>query len=400
MSHWVRCLGAVAIALAGASVPAGADDQGFAFSTLDNGASIGFALLRHGRQASPAAGAAADAGIGDAALARSNAVSRVLWDRETGAYFGYRVQVDRQKAGAFRVIVRALDAGLVEGTLRQKTGCPSCPAPTPLPAASPRYPRPQVLAEGEILTLELLSNPVTGEKILDVVKVSARPLTAEFMQAAAARAREGWEAVERASAHAARGAHQAALAEYLRALRVQPNDASLHNRLGMSYQYLGRDDHARFEYDRALALNPEYAEVWNNVGTLELSLNRLRPAVRAYRKAIALKPSLATPWKNLGNAFLALGQLEEAYEAYREAFRHDPTILERAPQAVAAPGLDPGTQNYFLAKVLASHGQIDAAFDFLERARQAGYSGFGRIADDPDFAGLVKDPRFEEFVKR
>jgi hypothetical protein len=273
---------AVLAALAGAGA-ARAGEPGFAFATLDNGASIGFALIRSGQPA-PSGEAAAGA-IGDVVFTRSSSVSRVLWDRDSGAYFGYRVQVDRLKGNAFRLTVRALDPAAVEEPLRRLAACPGCPTPAPLPAASARYPAPQRLGEGEVLTLELLGNPTTGERILDVVKVSARPLSPEAMRAAAARAREAWEAVERANLHVSRGHHEAALAEYLKALALQPQDAALHNKLGMSYQYLGRHDMARAEYNRALALNPDYAEVWNNVGTLEQAQNNMRPAVRAYRKA-------------------------------------------------------------------------------------------------------------------
>jgi Tfp pilus assembly protein PilF len=386
-------IGLVAVALAAAPA-AGADDGSFAFATLDNGASIGFALIRSGQATPPGP---EENTIRDGAFTRSNTVSRVLWDRETGAYFGYRVEVARQKsARPFRVTVKALDPAMVEGPLRQRAGCPTCPTPAPLPAASPRYPAPQQLAEGEVLTLELLGNPATGEKILDVVKVSARPLSPEALRAAAARAREGWVAVRRASIHAARGNHDAAVSEYLRALRVQPNDAAVHNRLGISYQQLKRSDLARYEYNKSLELRPDYPEVWNNLGTLEQAEDNMRLAVRAFKKAISLKPSLATPWKNLGNAYLAMGRVQEAYEAYQEAFRLDPTILESQPLAVPAAGLDAATQSYYLAKILAAHGQKDASLTFLRRARDAGFRDFARVVSDPDFAAVLKDPRFEE----
>ena len=81
--------GRVAACLAGAllaAAAAGADER-YAFATLENGTSLGFALVRTGT-----AGAAET--MGEAALPRSNTVSRVLWDRETGAYFGYRVEVE------------------------------------------------------------------------------------------------------------------------------------------------------------------------------------------------------------------------------------------------------------------------------------------------------------------
>jgi tetratricopeptide (TPR) repeat protein len=278
--------------------------------------------------------------MGEAALPRSNSVSRVLWDRETGVYFGYRVEVERREAPRpFRVSFRPLDRAAVERELRQRGDCPGCPPPAPL-GAGPRFPAPQLLAEGETLTLELLANPETGERILDVVRVSARPVPPTAMRAAAARVLEGQQAVRRAAAHVARARYAAAAAEYRRALEVQPFDPTVHNKLGICYQQLGNDAMARREYERALELDPGYAEVWNNVGTLEQSRRRFKPAVRAYKKAIETKPGLATPWKNLGNAYLAMGQVQEAFEAYQEAFRLDPTILESQGVGDPAAGID------------------------------------------------------------
>jgi tetratricopeptide (TPR) repeat protein len=368
-------------------------DEGVALATLENGTSIGFALVRTG--APGPAGA-----IGEAALPRSNTVSRVLFDRETGAYFGYSVEVERRDgARPFRVAFKALDRVAVERELKQRGDCPGCPAPSPL-GAGPQFPPAQQLAEGEALTLELLTNPGTGERILDVVKLSARPLLGEVMRAAAARALEGQQAVKRATALVARSQFAAAAEEYRKVLEFQPNDASLHNMIGICYQHLGNDAMARRHYERALELNGRYAEVWNNVGTLEQSRKRFKSAVRAYKKAIELKPALGTTWKNLGNAYLALGQVQAAFEAYQEAFRLDPTILESQGPAVPAAGVDPATQNFYLAKLLAANGHKDAAIEFLKRAKDSGFRDFGRVDADADFRQVVADARYKELAGR
>jgi tetratricopeptide (TPR) repeat protein len=361
----------------------------FAFATLENGASMGFALVRTG-------GTGPSEPMEEAALRRSNSVSRVLWDRESGAYFGYRVEVER-KAGPrpFRVSFRELDRPAVERELRQRGGCPGCPPPAPL-GAGPRFPAPQLLAEGEALTLELLANPQTGERILDVVRVSAQPVTPESMRTGAARALEGHQAVQRAAVHVARMRYAAAVEEYRKALAVQPNDATVHNKLGICYQQLGDDVLARREYERALALDPGYGEVWNNIGTLEQARKRLKLAVRAYKKAIETKPGLANPWKNLGSAYLSLGQVQEAFEAYQEAFRLDPTVLENQGPGIPAAGIDVATQSYYLAKLLATNGQTDASLEFLRRAKEAGFRDCARVRSDEAFQAVVADPRFLE----
>jgi tetratricopeptide (TPR) repeat protein len=371
-----------------ASSAATAQDR-FAFATLENGAQMGFALVRSGQQGPSEA-------IGEAALPRSNSVSRVLWDRESGAYFGYRVEVERKTGPRpFRVSFKPLDRGAVERELKQRGDCPGCPPPAPL-GAGPRFPAPQLLAEGEALTLELLTKPATGDRILDVVRVSAQPLTDAVMKSGVARALEGQRFVQRAAVQVARGRFEDAVEEYRQALEVQPYDATVHNKLGICYQRLKQDAMARREYDRALELDPGYAEVWNNIGTLEQSRLRFKAAVRAYKKAIDTKPGLANSWKNLGSAYLALGQAEQAFEAYQEAFRLDPTILENQAPGVPVAGIDVATQSFYLAKLLATNGQTDAAIDFLRRAKDAGFHDFDRVRSDPAFKAVVADPRFAE----
>lgn len=381
---------AVLLVAAGLAATARADER-FAFATLENGTSVGFALVRTG-EAGPSGS------MGEAALPRSNSVSRVLWDRESGAYFGYRLEVEKKDGPRpFRVSFKPLDRGATERELKQRGACPGCPAPAPL-GAGPRFPAPQLLAEGEVLTLELLANPSTGERILDVVKLSARAVSAEAMRTGAARVLEGQQAVRRASAHVARGRYAAAAEEYRKALVVTPSDATVHNKLGICYQQLRNDAMARREYDRALQIDPGYAEVWNNIGTLEQAGKRFKPAVRAYKKAIETKPGLATPWKNLGNAYLALGQVQEAFEAYQEAFRLDPTVLESQGPGIPAAGIDAATQSYYLAKLLAANGQTESAIEFLRRAKEAGFRDWARVRSDPDFRAVVADPRFKELA--
>ena len=361
--------------------------QDFASARLDNGVSVGFALLRSG----PADPSAA---IGDTALVRSNGVSRILWDRETGAYFGYEVEVRRQKTSRpFRVTVRPLDPA-VEGSVRERVSCAGCPRAAPLTMAPARYPAPQQLAEGDSLTLELLANPTTGERILDVVKVSSRPLDPDAMKVSAQRALESWEAVRQANEDVARGSYRSALTGYLRALPLQRNDPVIHNKLGICYQNLGERMGAQAAYAKALQLDGGYAEAWNNLGTLDQMQQRFGKAVESYRKAISLKPGVANFWKNLGSGYLSQGRESEALEAYRQAFRLDPTILERQPVAVDAAGVDAAAHSYLMAKVLAAAGQRDAALAYLRRARDAGFRDFAKVESDPDFRTLIADPRF------
>ncbi|HXY41076.1 MAG TPA: tetratricopeptide repeat protein [Vicinamibacteria bacterium] len=382
---------AAALAAALAAAPAAAQESA-AVAKLENGTSIGFALVRTGAEGPSGA-------IGEAALPRSNSVSRVLWDRESGAYFGYRVEVERRDGPRpFKVAFKPLDHSAVERELKSRGDCPGCPAPAPL-GSGPQFPAAQQLGEGEALTLELLANPTTGERILDVVKLSGRPIEAEVMRTAASRVLEAQQVIRRADLHAVRKRYAQAAEEYRGALELQPNDASVHHRLGICYQMLNNDAMARREYARALELKPGYAEVWNNIGSLEQSRKHFKEAVRAYRKAIEIKPTLSTPWKNLGNAYFAQGRLQEGFEAYQEAFRLDPSILENQGPSIPAEGVDAATQYFFTAKLLAASGKKDAALESLRKAKLAGFHDWAKVESDAAFKELVKDPRYQELAE-
>ena len=361
-----------------------------AFATLDNGLSVGFALVRTTDQQFTS-------GMDEAALARSNGVSRVLIDRESGAYFGYRLVAGDAGSGRVRIAFQSLPKGF-DAEMKRRPVCAGCPAPTRLTASEPRFPPPQVTADGETVQLELLTNPRSGERIIDVVKVSTRALSAAEMQAAADRALEAWRTAERGGVLVARGAYPEALAEYQRALQLTPNDAQLHNRLGACHQRMARDADARRHYARALELNPRHAEAWNNLGTLDHAQQRFKQAAQAYRKALEIRPRMATAWTNLAAAQLALGRVAEGLEAYRQAFQLDPDILE-SRSGVVASGLDLGLQNFFVAKMLAASGQGEAALSFLLKARAAGFDDWRRVERDLDFRALMSDPRLRAVLR-
>jgi hypothetical protein len=355
---------------------------------------LGFGLLRTGTGGS---GEELDHAAWDAA--GGGTVTRVIWDPTSGIYFGYDVDVVREGAG-FRLELHPLDHATVLALSRRSTerggrgvSGEHGAAPRPL-ATTPRFPPPQKLGDGDVLTLELLANPTTAERIFDVVKVSTRPIPESAVEVAVARARTGQMALLRAAALVARGRYWAASEKYREALEILPRDAAAFNKLGICYQQLENHVMARRSYERALELDPGYAEVWNNIGTLDQSARDLQAAAAAYKKAIRLRPDLATPWKNLGNAYLALERPEEAFEAYQEAFRLDPTIVETQGLAIPAVGVDAAMQRFYIAKLLAANGHVDAALEFLVRAREAGFTDFDRVRNDPSFESVTTDARF------
>ena len=326
--------------------------------------------------------------MGEAALPRSNSVSRVLWDRESGAYFGYRVEVEKKDGPRpFRVSFKPLDRAAVERELKQRGDCPGCPPPAPLGAgpalpgaAAPRRgrgPHPRAPREPGDRRAHPRRRP--GLRAAGHPRGHAHGGGARARGAAGRAPRRGPRRARAATPPPPRSTGRRSRCS--RTTRPSTTSSASATSSSGTTPWRGASTTARSQLD------PGYAEVWNNIGTLEQARKRFKPAVRAYKKAIETKPGLATPWKNLGNAYLALGRVQEAFEAYQEAFRLDPTVLESQGPGIPAAGIDAATQSYYLAKLLAANGQTDAAIEFLRRAKEAGFRDFARVALRPGLRG-------------
>ncbi len=369
-----------------------ASQESFAVARLENGATVGFAMMRTGA-ASPGEA------IGEVVFPRSNTVSRVLYDQASGAYFGYRLEVDSVQTNRYRIVFTPLPDSVASG-LQRHMRCPTCPRPALLAGSMPRFPEPMTVLEGAVCTVDLLVNPRTGEKIIDVLMVSLNAVTRENMKEATAKIREGFRLTLAGDSLAARGNLKGAIAEYERAAANNPNDAVVRNRLGIIYQRNGDIDKAQKQFELAVNLNPRFAEAWNNIGSCYHAHGKFKQAIRYYRKAIESKPGLATTHRNIASAYFAQRRFEDGYEALQAAFRLDPSILESPdPFGIKAFDANAAAQYFFFAKVTAANGQLDTALDFLRKAAASGFKEWDSIARDPDFGKLKADPRYQELLR-
>jgi tetratricopeptide (TPR) repeat protein len=185
-----------------------------------------------------------------------------------------------------------------------------------------------------------------------------------------------------------------------RAIAADPSDAKLHNRLGVCYQQEGQAKRARGEFETAVKLDGGYAEAWNNLATLDHADRKYARAIKNYRRAIKARPDFAIAFKNMGTAYLAHDDVVEGLAAYREALRLQPTIFDQTMTAsISGPGLDAGTQLFYLAKLFAASGRVDVALDLLSKARAAGFRDFSMVRHDGDFQAVVADARFGSIAR-
>jgi tetratricopeptide (TPR) repeat protein len=272
--------------------------------------------------------------------------------------------------------------------------------PTPLTGSNPNFPGALTLNEDAICTLDLLMNPQTGEKIVDVIMVSSKSISKQTMQSAAQKTREAMTLAEHGDNLLARGNNAGAIDEYKKALAINSNDSAVWNKLGVSYQRMDQIALAQAQFERAVKLNVKHAEAWNNLGSCYHVRGRYKDAVRYYLKAIDVRPSFAAAYKNMGSAYFAQKQFEDGYRAFQAALRLDPSILETSTSlGVQVANANAAELYFYFSKLSAINKQNNAALDFLAKAIEAGFKDCSRIARETDLRALSHLPRFRQILQ-
>ncbi len=124
------------------------------------------------------------------------------------------------------------------------------------------------------------------------------------------------------------GRPEGALANYDRALALQPDFIQALNNRGAVLKAMRRHDEALESYDRALALRPDHIEVLNNRAGVLQSLGRHREALEGYDCVLALRPDHPQALNNRGVALQALQRPAEALRSYDTALGIAPDFVE------------------------------------------------------------------------
>jgi serine/threonine-protein kinase len=207
--------------------------------------------------------------------------------------------------------------------------------------------------------------------------------------------------------------------EYKRALELDPNNAVAHQVYGVLFDVMGRSAEAVAESARALELDPLSLRINLNVGWMSLYTNQYDRADELARRLIELEPNFFG-----GNWIIGLGSWKRG--------RHEEAVpeLERAAalgggaQVLADLGclygivgqrekarqvldglLKLSAERYVpgdtLAKVYAGLGEMDLAFEVLERAYEERAPTLVLLKHWTSFVpGLSADPRLADLLRR
>ena len=130
----------------------------------------------------------------------------------------------------------------------------------------------------------------------------------------------------RGVAKKAKGDLDGAIADYNRAIELDPKDASAYYNRGNAKKAKGDLDGAIADYNRAIELDPKLAIAYYNRGNAKDDKGDLDGAIADYNRAIELDPKYAIAYNNRGFAKEARGDLDGAIADYNRAIELDPKL--------------------------------------------------------------------------
>ncbi|MGH7960175.1 MAG: tetratricopeptide repeat protein, partial [Opitutaceae bacterium] len=108
------------------------------------------------------------------------------------------------------------------------------------------------------------------------------------------------------------------------AIAVTRNNPLAHDNRGLFLFKAGKAEEGMADYRRALAINPAYLNANNNLGYALAQLGRPAEAIPAYRAAFRANPGHLEVRNNLANALSDVGELKEAMEHYEFVLAQNP----------------------------------------------------------------------------
>jgi tetratricopeptide (TPR) repeat protein len=130
----------------------------------------------------------------------------------------------------------------------------------------------------------------------------------------------------RGNAHHDKGEYGPAIADYSKAIALDPADAVVYNNRGIAYRAMGDIGSAIADYTRVVELKPRDAIAYNNRGIAFRIKGDIDSAIADHTKAIDIDPELAIAFNNRGIAYRAKGENDRAIADHTMAIDIDPEL--------------------------------------------------------------------------
>jgi len=132
----------------------------------------------------------------------------------------------------------------------------------------------------------------------------------------------------RGTIYDAQGQYDKAIADYDKAIELNPKfDAAYSNR-GNVYNKEGNFTKALLDYGKALQLNPGLDVAYCNRGEIYFKEGDIGRAIQDYDKAISLDPMLGRAYFNRAACYVSLGKAPQAFSDFNKALEINPDNVE------------------------------------------------------------------------
>ena len=196
-----------------------------------------------------------------------------------------------------------------------------------------------------------------------------------------------------------------------RAMRLEPTNTNIIGNVSIFLTALGRLEEGIRLAEYQVSRDPANAIAYNNVGVLYRYARQFAQAEEAFRTCLTLNPSFGGANYELGLVHLLTGELDAAHAEFRNeelrVFGEIGLAMVYHAQGERVTSwhmlneiIDKhGAQlSYYVAQVKAFQGDIDGAFEWLEKARLAGDYELPNVINEPLFANLHADSRWRPFL--
>lgn len=171
-----------------------------------------------------------------------------------------------------------------------------------------------------------------------------------------------------------------AIAEFRKAVSLDPNHTTARLNLAYTYDRQGRSEEAMSEYQKVVELDPKSHFAHNNLGVLHDKKGLYDEAIGQFEKALQIDPSNTTAQKNLENAKKNKAVVQEREKKIAQAHKE----VEAQPHSADA--------SYKLARLYAFYGKKEQAMEWLHKALKLGFNDFDYLKADPALKDLRDDP--------
>ena len=131
----------------------------------------------------------------------------------------------------------------------------------------------------------------------------------------------------RGNAYAAKGDIDQAIADYDRAIMLDPEFVDVYNNRANAYKKKGDMPKAIADYVKVLQFNPFHVPGLYNLGVTFMEEKDYDKAIDLFTKAIQLDPRMAESYNGRGNCYIQKGDIDRAIPDFENAVQYNPHLL-------------------------------------------------------------------------